>query len=303
MRYWMTTHWPSRPPRKHRHIFLPDSRQEPGKRVKVGDQVMIYESKIGRSEYVLEESGERLVKGRTDGARGIVTIGEVLSPVIESGLPPSKYAGGTEIWWRWKAETGRHNDSGFVSRAEVCEVLQYSPNYSFRGFGEKNSGLKELTPDQFTELSDRFRAVRKRSRHFEPPSHVPSKYGPGGEGAAHKSLKEFVAANPGAIFDEDGLEHVGTEVLMPSGDRIDVLLRDRIGRYVAVEIEVTQAAGQLDGFCQAVKYRYLACVLYEVDFEASRSALVAYEIDATLDPIAHRYAVELIRVDPQTVSP
>lgn len=197
------------------------------------------------------------------------------------------------------AETGGHNDGGVVPRTEVARVLGFSPDYTFRAFGEAQSGLKEISESQFSELAKLFASSQDQTQTqpFKPPDYMPPKYGPGGEGAVHKALKQYVADHPEVVFGEQGLKHVGTEVVVPSGDRIDILLRDQIGRYVAVEIEPAQGPGQLDGLCQAVKYRYLACVLHRVDFEASRSALVAFEIHESLEPIAKRYAVEMIRVD------
>ncbi|MEM7577499.1 MAG: hypothetical protein AAF328_08495 [Planctomycetota bacterium] len=306
MRYWITTQWPSpsTPPRKHRNIFLPNGREAPGKRVQVGDRVAIFELKTGRSEVVLGEDGPKVIKARADGAQGIVTIGEVTSPVKSSGRPPSTYTDDSEIWWRWKAETGGHNDEGFVPTSEVTRILGFASNYGFRGFGEARSGLKEISGNQFLELAAFFASSKDSSEteSFKPPDYVPPKYGPGGEGAVHKALKQHVADYPELVFQEKGLKHIGTEVVVPSGDRIDVLLRDQIGRYVAVEVEPAQGLGQLDGLCQAVKYRHLACVLHRVDFEAGRSALVAFELHESLDPIAKRYAVEMIRVDRSKVA-
>lgn len=294
MRYWLTVHWPSPTHDLHRDVYFPDGREAPGRRIGVGDQILIYESKTGPAEIILEADRERRIKGRSDGRKGIVTIGTILSPVTNSGLPQSVYEGGRKIWWKWRAQTGRHNDGGFVPHLHICEVLGYSPNYSFRGFGEQRSGLKELTIDQFAQLASAFN--QEKSVAFKHPSNLPTKY-PGGEGPEHKALKELVAAQPSIVLEEEGLMHVGTEVLLPSGDRIDVLLRDRFGRYVAVEVEVTQGPMQLDGLCQAVKYRYLACIVHQVDFEASRSVLVAYDIDKSLEPIAKRYRVQLCRAD------
>jgi hypothetical protein len=262
---------------------------------------MIYEAQMGRSEIVPDKDGVKIIKAKPNGRQGVVTIGEVTSKMMGTGRPISMYTDKSEIWWRWKIETGGHNDAGFIPRAKVCKVLGFSPAYVFRGFGEKRSGLKEITKDQFLELAAIFTSKPPKREHFKPPKYVPPKYGPGGEGPVHKALKQYVADHPEAVFGEQGLEHVGTEVVMPSGDRIDILLRDQIGRYVAVEIEVTQGPDQLDGLCQAVKYRHLACVLHKVDFEASRSALVAFELDKSLNPIAERYAVELIRLDRDSV--
>lgn len=299
MRYWITTQWPSphKLPRPHRNIFLPDGREEPGLRVRLGDRVAIYEAKGGRSEIVFEEGKKRILKAAHNGRQGIVTLGEVVSPMMSSGRGPSTYTNDSEIWWRYKIETAKHNDSGYISRPNVCKVLGFKDTYNFRGFGEKSSGLKEISEDEFLQLAEMFTAKTPKKREFAPPKTMSSKFGSGGEGPVHKALKEYVAANPEKALGEQGLEHVGTEVIMPSGDKIDILLRDQLGRYVAVEIEEAQGPGQLDGLCQAVKYRFLACVAYEADFEASRSALVAFDLDKSLEPIAKRYEVELILVD------
>lgn len=82
--------------------------------------------------------------------------------------------------------------------------------------------------------------------------------GGGGEGDAHRRLKEYIAANPSQI----GLPRstaVGTvEYLLPSADAIDVLFVRKRER-VAVEVKAANAgtADILRGLFQCVKYEAL----------------------------------------------
>jgi hypothetical protein len=41
---------------------------------------------------------------------------------------------------------------GFVPRVDVLKVLGLAPGYTMRGFGEKRSGLKKITREEFQDL-------------------------------------------------------------------------------------------------------------------------------------------------------
>ena len=88
MNYWLTTHWPHREDNdgdSHANIYLPDGREGAGRDLRVGDHVLIYESRTGRTlervVYTGEYQRER-VKCKI-GRMGIVTLGVVASPLRE----------------------------------------------------------------------------------------------------------------------------------------------------------------------------------------------------------------------------
>ncbi|ATX67513.1 hypothetical protein [Roseinatronobacter bogoriensis] len=78
----------------------------------------------------------------------------------------------------------------------------------------------------------------------------------GGEGPEHKSLKEFVRLNPQCVGLPIGSGEGESEVVTPSGDRIDVIF-ERMDCIVAVEVKPASAPIHdiTRGLFQCVKYR------------------------------------------------
>lgn len=118
------------------------------------------------------------------------------------------------------------------------------------------------------------------------------KYGQGGEGAAHKELKLYVAKHP-ELLGLGEVEEVVVEYQFPSGNRVDLLVRLANGRDAVVEIETTVT---LPGCHQAIMYRTLRTVeLQKALTDACVSAiLVAHGFDAETRELGERYNVRLI---------
>ena len=100
--------------------------------------------------------------------------------------------------------------------------------------------------------------------------------GGGGEGEEHRALKEHLAANP-SLFDKE-LKLVNTEYRFRSGDEADVLFEDSSGNPVTVEVKPPILSGSDQEVWQAVKYKHLAAVEYNLPCEEVRSILVSPEI-------------------------
>ena len=159
MNYWINSHWPpflqhkptpiSPDPEYHYRVYLPDGRQEAGQALAKDDLVFIYETKTGRPL----KNGRKYAPGR----QGIVALVRTLTPILETNEEPEEYADGSVICWKWQART-RVKELGFCSHDNVCRILGYSTNYTFRGFGDQNSGLKKITEKQFKLLLDCLRA-------------------------------------------------------------------------------------------------------------------------------------------------
>ncbi len=165
-------------------------------------------------------------------------------------LRRKRYTDGTETWWRWHAPLTLLNRSGFIGRGALLPVIDYAPNYNLRGLGEYHSGLKKLTQTQFEELLRLYRAsvpFEERDARSAPRGY--------GESQAHLDLKEYVAANPSAVLGEPGVQLVRVERPFPTGDRADIVLQDRFGAVIGLEIEITVSSGDLTGALQAIKYR------------------------------------------------
>ncbi len=100
--------------------------------------------------------------------------------------------------------------------------------------------------------------------------------GGGGEGQPHWKLKECLANNPSQLG--VGLTLIEPEYQFESRDRVDILLEDSAGKPVTVEVETHIPSGNYVGVWQAVKYKHLAAVEYQLPCEQVHSILAAPEI-------------------------
>jgi hypothetical protein len=69
---------------------------------------------------------------------------------------------------------------------------------------------------------------------------------------------------------------------LPTSDRIDLVLKDRFDRFVAVEVEVDCEASELAGPLQCMKYRAMLSYFFDRPIEEVRSLLVAHSIHANV---------------------
>ncbi|MCX6379004.1 MAG: hypothetical protein NT023_05925 [Armatimonadetes bacterium] len=100
--------------------------------------------------------------------------------------------------------------------------------------------------------------------------------GGGGEGAEHKALKEKVALTPNLCG--QNLSLIDSEYVLPSGDRVDVLLKNAEGVPIPVEIKPLINTGEYSNVWQAVKYKHLIATQQGVPCAQIRSILVAPNI-------------------------
>lgn len=89
-----------------------------------------------------------------------------------------------------------------------------------------------------------------------------------------------------------GLTTAGIEYELATNDRADIVLWDRFGRIVGVEIEVLIADGDSVGLLQAIKYRRMLELVTRRNPGDSRSVLVAYGISDAMRELAERYGIE-----------
>ena len=233
------------------------------------------------------------------GRQGIVTVTRTTTRIEEDPeFEPTEYLDGSEIWWKWQAETETILESGFVPLRIVNEVLGYSPNYNLRGFGDYKSGLKKLTTSEFDALLNYYRDHR-----FEDPTHPtfprgrpPSHSYGGQESEAHRMLKERVAEFPSRYLGEEGLTTVRLEYPFPTNDRADIVLQDSFGRIIGVEIELHVSENQVEGVLQAIKYRHMLAVMFQKPFIESRSMLVAKSIAPEIKSVCDSYEVEYLEI-------
>ena len=194
------------------------------------------------------------------------------------GSKPEQFADGRKVWWRYSAPTKSVNSAGFISRKRLTAILNYAPNYVFHGFGEEHSGLKEISRAVFDRLLSEFNAftVRDEKKHVERGgSH---RFGGAGEGTEHKALKRRIAADPAGLLGEPGLTLWEIEWPLATGDKIDLVSKDALGRFVAVEIEVQCGQSEMAGPLQCMKYRALLSYYFDRPLIQVRCILVAHSI-------------------------
>jgi hypothetical protein len=128
--------------------------------------------------------------------------------------------------------------------------------------------------------------------------HVGS-YGPGGESAAHRLLKQYVASHPSEFgLSPAAVPHV--EYRFATGDRVDIMFENHWPDRTVIEVEVDGEQHICVGIHQAIKYRSLAAADagYPLLTTRVRSLVVAYATDyPQAHELAERYEIPLISVD------
>jgi hypothetical protein len=304
MNYWITAHWPPRkthqntPDKIFPGIWLPDDRKSAGDKVRKGDLFFIYQAKSGRPEIRNLANGSEEIVNCFTGREGIIAVCECNSEVFKlPNIKETKYTDGTTINWCWHAEASLISRTGFIKRQDVNRVLQYKPNYNYRGFGDVHSGLKKLTKHEFESLLKLF------NTNIIVPKIKPHKYSKNSfESIDHYLLKYYVAENPALVLKETGMKLKKVEYSFPTGDRADIILEDKYGRIIGLEIEVDVHDGEFEGILQAIKYRYMAEPLEGRKNKDSRAVLVAYSITTPMKDICKKYEVSYIEVTRQEVN-
>ena len=286
MNYWLTTHWP-RPQgtpnsEPYADVWVKDGQWNVIKRLAPGDLVFIYESRSGPLPLGHKPDGSTYVLPKAEGRAGLVALVRVVECAIE---PPDSverpYDNGEVMWWRYRVPTEPVNSGGFLTREEFLPVLGYNANWNLHGFGDNHSGVKELTARQFTAVRELYEESADREDRKRVDSNARGGHfgGQGGEGAVHRELKERIAADPSAILGEIGLSLYGVEFPFNcTGDRIDVVLRDKDKKFVAVEVEVECDRNHLAGALQCMKYRAMLAYYFNRPVEEVRCILVAHNI-------------------------
>ncbi|MGO8749266.1 MAG: endonuclease NucS domain-containing protein [Thermoguttaceae bacterium] len=261
-----------------------------------GDLMFIYESKTGKTIVKKTAGGKLLHEPRRKGAEGIVALVEITSaPAEDVGKPPDTYSDGSQIWWRYKADGRVINSVGFVSRKALANLLGYSENYAFRGFGDQNSGLKKLSSTEYDAIHTAFLASQSDVKLALKKKRATGGMG-GGEGPVHKSLKEYIAAHPEEALKEPGLHMLDIEYPFATGDRIDVLLEDKNGRLVTVEVEVDCDDTEIAGPLQCMKYRAMLASLLDRRVSEVRTVLAARSIAGKVKKQCGDYDVEVVEI-------
>lgn len=128
-------------------------------------------------------------------------------------------------------------------------------------------------------------------------------FGLGGESAAHRMLKLYVAGHPLEFgLSAAAVPHV--EYSFATGDRVDVMFENHLADRTVVEVEVEGDQQLCIGVHQAIKYRSLAAADAGFPLLTSRvrSVVVAYTVDCPMArELAERYDIPLLEADRETV--
>ncbi|MHC1761761.1 MAG: hypothetical protein AB9917_20055 [Negativicutes bacterium] len=116
------------------------------------------------------------------------------------------------------------------------------------------------------------------------------KYGPGGEGAEHKKLKEWIAKHPELL----GLSNISKKEIeqhvFPSGDLPDIVFGLNKDMFAVVEIETNYPT---PGAFQAIKYKALMCAEKGLPITSNKvqAFLVAWDIPKDVKDFCDRYMI------------
>jgi hypothetical protein len=304
MSYWLTTHWP-RPQdtpasEPYADVWVKNGQLKVIRKLDAGDMIFIYESKSGPLPLRHNPDGSTYKAPRAAGKEGIVALVRVTHPAKQpSDSVEAQYDNGQKMWWRYRAPTEPVNSGGFIPRTVFLPLIGQNPAYTLRGFGENHSGVKQLTARQFTALRNMYEASadRKDRKRVESNTRGGQFGGQGGEGDVHRDLKERIAADPSAVLGEDGLSlHKVEFPFNCTGDRIDVVLRDKDKRFVAVEVEVECDRNHLAGALQCMKYRAMLAYYFERPLEEVRCILAAHNIASEVNARCAAFEIETIMV-------
>lgn len=122
----------------------------------------------------------------------------------------------------------------------------------------------------------------------------------GGESQSHLTLKQYIAQHPELFIRYGQFPQGEVEVVLPSGDEVDVLFR-ATDQTLAVEVKTADApAGELTrGIFQAVKYRAVLRAMHDIAGELCKVQVVLVTPQTPL--LAHADAAKRLQVKWQQI--
>ena len=123
----------------------------------------------------------------------------------------------------------------------------------------------------------------------------------GGEGKGHRRLREWVMNHPKAIDDQYAGRPTATDVILKSGDRVDVViyLSDRLSdKTVAVEVKsrVSNEADLERGVYQCIKYN---AIMNAMDLNAEAVLVTESGLPRRLQSFTRQHHVAHVRIERQ----
>lgn len=295
MRYWIAAQSPpleGSPDQKFDRLSLAAGREAAGRELEVGDLVLVYQSKSGRAVRLREADGTEKKVRTVAGRQGIAALVEVTGPIAhDPEIGRTHYVDGTELCWSFGVPTDTFSAHGHVPLSDVNRVLGFKPTYNFGGFAYRSSGLREIEAHQYWALVELFRSGARNLRPVRP--HPPE--GSDEECSGRRLLVDYVAADPTMALREAGLQTLAVAHDLPAGDSADIVLEDRAGAVVAVQVDAEE------DWLATIAHASIRRAMLEIQtgrrIGESRVIVVAYSVSREMRELCASYGVETFAVD------
>jgi hypothetical protein len=302
VRFWISAQSPpleGDPEERFDRLSLAAGREAAGLELRVGDLVLVYQSKSGRAVRRRRAGGTEERVRTVAGRKGIAAIAEVEGRAAhDPGIGTTEYVDGTALCWSWRAPIKPLAVDGHVPLSEVNRILGFKPTYNFGGFAYRDSGLREIEARQYRALVESFRRNAESPRVECKPVCGSRPLGPEGldeGGWARRLLANFVAADPSAALREEGLETLGVDRALRAGDSADIVLEDGAGTVVAVQLDAEE--DRLATIAHASLRRAMLELEMGCELGRSRVFLVGYSVSEETRQVCASYGVECFSVD------
>jgi hypothetical protein len=298
VRYWISAQSPpleGSPARQLDCLSLAAGREAAGLELEPGDLVLVYQSKSGRAVRRRDADGTEEWVQTVVGQQGIAAVAEVEGRVTrDAQIGKTEYVDGTELYWCWRAPVNVFSTDGYVPLLDVNRILGFKPSYNFGGFAYRNSGLRQIEAGQYWSLVEIFRSNAKSARPARDLIGSSRE-----ERGARRLLVDYVAADPTFALREAGLETLAVAHELPAGESADIVLGDRTGAVVAVQVDAEED-------CLAtVAHASIRRAMLELEMERgpgqSRVFLVAHSVSQEMREICASYGIECFAVDEELV--
>jgi hypothetical protein len=306
LRYWISAQAPpleGGPEREIDRIPLAEGREAVGLELEAGDLVLVYQPKTGRAARRRDAEGKERWARTARGRQGIVALAEVLGrAILDPRAPRTEYADGAELCWCWHVPIRAFPIDGYAPLADVNRILGFKPRYRFGGFAHRSSGLREIQAGEYWSLVEIFRSNAKTARGATlavPEARPPRARGPGEEPSALRLLVDYVASDPALALREAGLETLSVDHELPAGESVDIVLEDRTGTFVSVQVE------RGEDFLATIAHASVRRAMLELELGRSagqsRAFVVAPSLPRGMRELCASYGVECFAIDGELV--
>jgi hypothetical protein len=306
VRYWISAQSPplkGSPAQRLDCLWLAEGREAAGFELEPGDLVLVYQSKSGRAVRRRSADGAEEWVQTIEGHQGIAAVAEVEERVTrDARIGKTEYIDGTELCWCWRAPINAFSTDGYVPLLDVNGILGFKSTYNFGGFAYRNSGLRQIEADQYWSLVEIFRSNAKGGRPVGDSirsSHPRSACGQRQELEAHRLLVEYVAADPTFALREAGLETLSVAHQLPAGESADLVLGDRAGAVVAVQVDAEEDR------LATVAHASIRRAMLELEMQRgsgqSRVFVVAHSVSPEMRELYASYGIECFAIDEDLV--